>query len=194
MAAPLPTRITPEQYLESERKATVRHEYWLGEIIAMSGATRTHEVICSNLSKFTQIRLGDRDCQVYGSNMKVGVTKKRGFSYPDITIACAEQRFFDEVEDVLMNPVVIFEVVSDSTLHLDIGPKLGEYLRMESLRHYITIEQKIRIVNHWERAGDRWMFETLDEEQRVLRLAAIDIELPLTEIYRRVALPEIFLG
>ncbi|MBL8229201.1 MAG: Uma2 family endonuclease [Bryobacterales bacterium] len=191
MAVPLPTRITPEQYLELERTATVRHEYWLGEIVAMSGATFAHELICSNLSRFTQNRLGERDCQVVGSNMKVGVTKKRGFAHPDVTIVCGEPHFYDDVQDVLMNPVVVFEVLSDSTRHLDVGPKLGEYQRLESLRHYVTVEQKIRFVNHWERVDNRWVFETLDEEQHVLRLSAIDIELPLTEIYRRVALTEV---
>lgn len=190
MAAPLPTRITPEQYLEAERKATVRHEYWLGKIVAMSGETHTHAVICSNLMYLTQVTLRSQLCYVLGSNMKVGVTKKRGFAYPDVTIVCGEPRFYDDVQDVLMNPVVIFEVLSDSTRHLDVGPKLREYQRLESLRHYLTVEQKIRFVNHWERADNRWMFETLDEEQHTLRLSAVDIELPLSEIYRRVAITE----
>lgn len=186
MAIPVAANVTPEEYLAAERKAKFRSEYWLGVVYAMSGAVARHEIICSNLSFATQLALRGRDCQVFGSSMKVGTTKKRGFAYPDLTIVCGKQLFYDDVQDVLMNPMVIFEVLSESTRKFDMRDKLREYSRMGSLRHYVMVEQNIRSVTHYARQEERWMYEDLGGEDDVLQLTAIGLELPLREIYYRV--------
>ena len=138
MALPVPARLSPEQYLEMERASDVKHEYWHGEVFAMSGARKDHDRICANLSFSLQLVLRNGPCDVFTSDMKVGVTKKRGFAYPDFTIACGDQKFYDDVQDVLMNPCVIFEVLSAGTRKHDTTMKVLEYQRIgitAPLRH-----------------------------------------------------------
>jgi Uma2 family endonuclease len=191
MAAPVPHRITAEEYLEAERKADFRSEFWLGQVYAMAGIVEQPAVVCSNLSRFLQNRLDGRPCRVFGSDMKVGTSRKRGFAYPDVTVTCGERRFYDDTRDVLMNPTAIFEVLSDSTRAFDLAGKFVEYQRLESLRHYILIEPKKLSVYCYERGNSgTWSYRALTHEQDILHL--LDIDLPLTEIYHQVELdPEV---
>jgi Uma2 family endonuclease len=190
MAVPLP-RLSPEEYLERERKAQCKSEYWHGQVFAMSGAVARHVQICTNLTYCIESQLRNSPCHVFGSDMKVGITKKKGFSYPDLSVVCGKPEFFDAVEDVLTNPVVIFEVLSDSTRDFDLGTKFLEYKRLPSLKHYVTVEQRTRFVGHNERQSDgSWRNEDLTGENDILRLTAIGVELPLTEIYHRIELTE----
>jgi Uma2 family endonuclease len=189
MAIPVVTKISPEEYLERERKAEYKSEYWHGEVFAMSGAVANHVLICTNLNFCIEGQLRNSSCYVFGPDMKVGLTKKRGFSYPDLSIVCGEPRFYDDVQDVLMNPVVILEVLSNSTRDFDLGSKFLEYKRLPSLKHYVTIEQYIRFVGHNERQSDgSWRNDDLTGEDDVLRLHAVGIEVPLSEIYHRIEL------
>ena len=187
MAAPIPQRMTADEYLAAERQAQFKSEFWLGQVYAMAGAVERHERVCSNLSRFLQNRLDGRPCQVFGSNMKVGATKKRGFAYPDVTVTCGELRFYDDTRDVLTNPTAIFKVLSDSTCEFDMAGKFREYQRLESLQHYVLIEPRQRSVTHYERgAHGQWIYLLLTAEADVLRM--LDIELPLAEIYSQVEL------
>lgn len=186
-AAPVPQRMTAEEYLAAERLASFRSEYWLGQVYAMSGAVARHVDVCSNLSRFLQNRLDGRPCRVHGSDIKVGATKKRGFAYPDLTITCGERHFYDDVQDVLTNPTAIFEVLSDSTRAFDLDGKFKEYQRLESLQHYVLIEPARREVKHYQRGeAGAWIYRLLTGEHDALHL--LDIELPLSEIYHRVDL------
>jgi Uma2 family endonuclease len=189
MAIPVVHRISAEEYLSRDRIARHKSEYWHGEVSAMSGVTENHALICTNLTIYVGARLRDSSYDVFGSDMKVGVTKKRGFAYPDLTVTCGERKFFDQVRDVLMNPVAIFEVLSDGTRDFDLGRKFREYKRLESLKHYVTIEQRFREVGHSERQADgSWRSEDFTAEGDIIRLNSIGIEFPLDEIYRRIAL------
>ena len=186
-AAPIPQRMTADEYLAAERLAPFRSEFWMGQVYAMSGAVSRHGEVASNLSRFLQNRLDGRPCRVYGSDIKVGTTKKRGFAYPDLTVVCGERRFLDEVKDVLTNPNAIFEVLSDSTRAFDLDGKFKEYQRLESLAHYVLIEPARREVMHYERgAAGAWIYRLLTGEHDAVHL--LDIELPLNEIYHRVDL------
>ena len=156
----------------------------------MSGATDPHSRICSNIHFHTRLRLAGRDCVVHQAEMKVGAAQRRGFAYPDIAMVRGKGQFFDAVQDVLMNPSVIFEVLSDSTRAFDLTNKLVEYQKLDSLRHYVAVEQKSRILYHWSRGtAEKWGYETLDAPAAVLALTALKIALPLAEIYERIARP-----
>lgn len=190
-AVPQPAKITPEEYLERERKAEHKSEYWHGEVFAMAGVTESHDLICVNLVAHLFRRLAGRPCRLHTADMKVGVTKKRGFAYPDLSVSCGERKFYDATRDVLTNPTVIFEVLSDSTRSLDETRKFYEYQKIESLRHYVLIEQRKRCVYHYERGDDgRWPFEILEAPGANLKLNAIGVELPLDEIYWEIPLTE----
>lgn len=190
MALPLAARLTPEEYLEMERLSDVKHEYWLGEVFAMAGGRENHEIVCWNLAGIFYQLLRGTPCQGFTSNMKVGMSKKRGFAYPDLTIVCGERKFYDDVRDVLMNPSVIFEVLSDSTRDADLSSKLVEYKKLESLRHYVLVEQDKMFVYHLEKTqDDRWVLDTLEKPHEELVLTAVGARIPLADIYREVALP-----
>lgn len=179
--------MTAEEYLEAERQAEFRSEFWLGRVYAGEGGNDRHASICSNLNCFLANRLDGRPCRIYGCNMRVGLAEKRGFSYPDLSIVCGERKFYDNTRDVLTNPTAIFEVLSDSTRGFNEIEKFEEYQRLPSLRHYVMIDPRRRSVTHYKPADSReWRYLHLTAENDVLKL--LDIELPLTEIYHQVEL------
>ena len=114
-SAAVKTRLTPEQYLASERKSSVKSEYDNGSIYAMAGASRTHNLIASNLNREIGSQLRDRPCEVYISDMRVCVSQTGLYTYPDVVAVCGEPHFQDGELDTLLNPTVIVEILSHST-------------------------------------------------------------------------------
>ena len=98
------TFLTPEQYLEIERKAEYKSEYFGGEMFAMAGASREHCLLSANLLAILHLQLRTRSCEIYTSDMRVRVTRTGLFTYPDVTVVCGEPRFTDDVVDTLSIP------------------------------------------------------------------------------------------
>src|SRR5215813_5130532 len=126
---------TIEEYLALERAAEERHEYWDGGIYAMGGESLEHGRICTNLSRIISNQLVGKPCELLIKDMKVRsgpdpqprrVTKGL-FSYPDLLVVCGEPQFHDQYRDVLLNPAVIIEVLSDTTEAFDRGEKFRRY-------------------------------------------------------------------
>jgi Uma2 family endonuclease len=184
-------KLTLDDYLVLERAAFERSEYWRGETHHMPGMTERHNLLCGNLSYFLQTRLDGTGSRVFTSNMKVGIGHGRAFAYPDLSVTRGDRFFYDKVRDVLTNPTVIFEVLSDSTRSFDQGEKFLEYQRLDSLRHYVLIEQSERLVIHYERSSEgRWTYEALTGPGVAVNLTALGIELPLDEIYHEITLAQ----
>ena len=133
--------LTPEQYLEIERKAERKSEYWNGEMFAMAGATAPHNLVASNTSSLAHAQLRSKPCRVYQSDMRVRVLATGLNTYPDVVIVCGEQRFLDGHQDTLLNPKVIVEVLSPSTEAYDRGLKFAHYRQIESLDPYLLLSQ-----------------------------------------------------
>ena len=180
------TYLTPEEYIAAERKATLKSEYLSGEIVAMSGASDTHNLITMNTSNVLYNQLADRGCRVYASDMRVGISTGVSYFYPDIAVTCDKPRFEDDVFDTLINPQVIIEVLSDSTAGYDRGEKFIRYRQLESLQEYILISQDQVLVEHYLRQGERWILSEFSALEDVLPLASIKAELHLHQIYRFV--------
>src|SRR5262245_6099426 len=119
--------LTEEEYLLVERQAAERSEYFRGDMFAMSGATRSHNVIAQQISRLLGNQLEGRGCDVYQSDMKVRSASGKHFTYPDLVVVCGERQYLDEREDVLLNPTVIVEVLSESTAAYDRGDKATDY-------------------------------------------------------------------
>src|SRR5437868_13849004 len=131
----VPTRLVSEQeYLASERKAEFKSEFYRGEIFAMAGATREHNLIAANVSRAIGNQLADQPCEVYQSDMKVRVAATGLYTYPDVVVGCGELRFADDKKDVLLNPVFVAEILSASTAAYDCGPKAAHYRILDSLQ------------------------------------------------------------
>jgi Uma2 family endonuclease len=185
MATAALNHYTPEEYLALERHAEFRSEYIDGRIIAMTGARRPHVVIGINFARELSTRMLDGPCDVYSSDMKVKIEASGRYVYPDLSVAC-DPRFEDDVTDVLLNPLLIVEVLSDSTESYDRGEKFFHYRRLESLREYVLVSQKACMVERYVREGDFWQFSTVDDPEAALVLTSLDVEIPLQRIYAKV--------
>lgn len=190
MPLTIPGKLTPQQYLAIEREAELKSEFWDGEMFAMSGSRANHNIISARIIYLALQRLSGKQRTVFPSDRKVGITKARGFAYPDVSIVCGEPKYYDAVTDVLTNPTAIFEVLSDSTPDFDLGGKSRAYRKLASLRHYVTVEQTCRSVEHIERTSeDSWSIPTLTSSDAVLKLSALGIEIPPSEIYEDIQFP-----
>lgn len=181
---------TPEEYLEFERSSDERHEFWDGYLFQMAGESLSHSRICVNLTRETSFGLLGKSCEALSPNMKVRTSTASLFSYPDLTIVCGEPQFHDRKKDVVINPRMIFEVLSPSTERYDRGKKFQRYkLGNETLADYILIAQETVLVEHFHKdRNGKWIYENYSELNDVLRLAEIEIEISLEKLYDRVKL------
>ncbi|MBV9764543.1 MAG: Uma2 family endonuclease [Acidobacteriaceae bacterium] len=187
-----PTRyITPEEYLEQERKAETRSEYFQGKVFAMAGASRRHARIVSNLVRELSGKLIDRDCNVYSNDLRLAVSQAGLYAYPDVMVVCGEEQVADRHDDMLLNPTLLIEVLSKSTKNYDRGQKFESYRKLTSLREYLTVAQDKVHAEQWVRQpDDRWMLKEYFESDAKIALLSIGVELQLSDIYRKVDFTE----
>jgi len=154
---PVP-HISPGEYLTLERKSEMRHEYFDGQMFAMVGASRRHNVITLNVGAKIHAHLQDRDCEAYVNDMRVKIDSSGLYTYPDVVIVCDEPQFEDDEVDTLLNPVVIIEVLSKSTEGYDRGKKFEHYRRLPSLNEYLLISQDEPHIDHFVKQADgHWL-------------------------------------
>lgn len=182
--------ISPEEYLAIERRATYRSEYLNGEMFAMAGATRQHNRISSNLVSGIDQHIKSRDCNVYASDMRVYVPSTGYFTYPDIVITCGGEEFTDAYSDVLVNPLVVIEILSDSTAAFDRGKKFEQYRELASFVEYLLVEQRIpRVEQYILYNASEWRYRDIRGiDDQVVTIQAIECSLPLRDIYHKVDL------
>ena len=183
-------RITPEEYLAFERQATRKSEYYNGEIFAMAGASRNHNLIVTNLAGELSQQLKDKPCEVYSSEMRTRIPNGP-YVYPDVVAVCSEPQFEDKGLDTLTNPLGVIEVLSESTADFDRGTKFHHHHRqIESLREYIVVDQVEPHIERFSRGPDGvWQLEDVTGLSAVLTVQSLDCTLPLSEIYLKVTFP-----
>ena len=187
-AAPI-RRITPEEYLAFERQAKRKCEFYNGEIFAMAGASREHNLIVTNLPRELSQQLKGKPCEVYSSEMRTRIPNGP-YVYPDVVAVCSEPQFEDKVLDTLMNPLVVIEVLSESTADFDRGTKFHHYRQIESLREYIVVDQAEPHVERFSRGPDGvWQLVDVTGLSAVLTVESLGCSLPLAEIYLKVTFP-----
>lgn len=182
--------VTAEEYLAFERDSDSRHEFLDGEVLAMAGESLSHSRVCSNILRESGNRLKGRPCEALSPNMKVRTSAASLYAYPDLTIVCGEPQFHDSKKDVLINPRVIFEVLSPSTENYDRTVKFQRYrMGNETLTDYVLVSQERAFVEHFRKATDgQWLYRSFSNLSETLDLDGINCELKLTEIYDRVEL------
>jgi Uma2 family endonuclease len=180
------TRLTPEEYLALERSSEIKHEYADGEIFAMSGGTRAHSLVAGNVLGEIRAALGERDCEVHGSDMRIKIPATGRYVYPDASVVCGDALFEDEEEDTLLNPKVIVEVLSKSTEPYDRGDKFENYQSLASLREYVLLSQKkVRVEHYSLQADSTWVLRVLGAGES-LALPSIGCEIAADRIYLKV--------
>jgi Uma2 family endonuclease len=178
-------RVSPEEYLRLERAAETKSEYDDGVIYAMSGASGRHNLIVPALNRSLGNRLPSR-CRIFASDMKVRILNPTRFYYPDVSVVCGTPRFADDETDVLLNPLIMFEVLSDSTAAFDRGRKFLSYQTIDSLQEYVLVSQDLYLVEHFRRDGEHWVYTVAQGRDARLALPSVECELPLEEIYYQV--------
>ena len=175
-------KLTVAEYLAAERKAATKSEYYRGEVFAMAGASPNHVQIVSNVYAALQAPLRERGCDLYSNDLRVSVRAEQLYTYPDLVIVCGELEFDPEAPDCLVNPMVIIEVLSDSTRRYDREGKFAFYRGLPSLVEYVTIDSERQLMERWVKA-DTWYLDTLSG---TTRLEIAGCTLRLEQAYARV--------
>ncbi|MEA2059274.1 MAG: Uma2 family endonuclease [Thermodesulfobacteriota bacterium] len=180
-------RMTPEKYLEFERASEHRHEYYDGEIFAMVGASLNHNRINRNIIQRLENQLEGSSCEAFISDMRVKVDKLDKYTYPDIVIVCGDIKLEDDKFDTLLNPIVIIEILSDSTEAYDRGAKFQHYRLVPSLQEYILVSQNSYLVERYVRSDEgSWRYFAYENMEHTMEIESVKCSLLLSDIYYRV--------
>jgi Uma2 family endonuclease len=179
--------ISPEEYLRLERQAEHKSEYVNGEIFAMSGASRKHNLITGNIgSEFNQ-QLRRKAGEVYANEMRVKVTATGLYTYPDVVVVCGEPKFEDKYFDTLLNPTVLVEVLSPSTERYDRIAKSSYYRTLESLaEHLLVAQDEVRLEQYVKQANGQWLLFESTSLDAVVELPSIGCSLALRDVYDKI--------
>jgi len=185
---------TIEQYLAYEREADERSEFIDGEIYAMAGESGAHGDISMNLAGILQNQLRGTDCRgrIKDTKVRSGALKEhfgRGMiSYPDLVVVCGEPEYHDKHKDIILNPAVIIEVLSDSTAEFDRGVKFMRYRNFNpTLSDYILVWQDEPHTEHYTRqASGDWLLREYDGLDKSFRIDSINCSLNMADVYDRI--------
>lgn len=178
---------TPEEYLAIEEKADFKSEYIDGEIIPMAGSSINHNQITLNFSTELNFAFKRENIQVYMSDVRLWIPKRRIYTYPDIMIIAGEPEFLDNRTDMITNPQVIIEVLSKSTQGYDREDKFKAYRTINSFQEYILVDQtEIRVEQYSKTSNKRWSFSEYDAEDEVISLVSVPFEISLQDLYNKV--------
>lgn len=187
MPSPAQQHYTAGEYLARERQAECKSEYYAGEILAMAGASRWHNLIVASVIGELSLQLKGRPCTIYPSHMRVKVSPTSLYTYPDVTVVCGEAQFEDLQQNTLLNPTLIVEVLSESTEAYDRGGKFAHYRKLASVMEYVIIAQTKPYIEHYVRQPDnRWLLAEAESLHDIVRLPSINCQLALVEVYDRV--------
>ncbi len=184
------TRITPDEYRAIEETAEERHEYCNGEIITMPGGSEPHSAIATNMLIYVGFLLRDTDFRLYNSDLRIWIPSFNHGTYPDVFVIDGEPEFNGERTDEILNPLLIVEVLSPSTEAYDRGEKFRKYRSLPSFREYLIVSQTEPYVEQYHHldsnSNNRWEWQVCDSINRSIFLHSLNVELPLSEIYRRI--------
>ena len=179
--------VTQQDYLAFERNALDKHEYYKGEIFAMSGASFKHNLIETNLRRALGNFLQDKDCNEFGSNLRIHIPSNTLYTYPDIIVLCDEPAFVDDEFDTITNPSVIIEILSPSTANYDRGAKFDLYREITSLHEYLLIDSTaIHAVLYVKNDDNTWTLSETKDPGQLLTIPSINFTIGLADIYNGV--------
>jgi Uma2 family endonuclease len=184
------TLLTPEQYLEIERRAETKSEYWQGEMSARDRSSREHNLLAMNLLAGLHHQLRGKPCEVLGSDMRVWIPATCLYTYPDVVAVCGEPQLADAHRDTLMNPVFLAEILSPSTEAYDRGRKFEHYRTVESLQEYLLVAQDHMHADLYTRQPDgSWLLHEASHAEDRVELQSLVCQLSLGDLYENVNLP-----
>ncbi len=181
------TYLTPAEYLEIERKAEYKSEYFNGEMFAKAGAQEAHNLIVGNIIIDLGQQFRSRPCRLYPSDMRVCVSKTGLYTYPDVVAVCGERRFLDSQVDTLLNPTLLVEVLSPSTEVYDRTRKFDSYRSIESLQEYLVVwSDRVHAELFTRESEGRWTLTEASRLEDALELRSVACTLNLADLYDKV--------
>lgn len=184
MGLPEKAFITELDYLSGEKKATEKHEYYKGQIFAMSGASIPHNRISRNLLVILANKLRGKGCEPFGSDLRIHIPSNSLYTYPDISIFCGEVEKAETDFDTATNPKVVIEVLSKSTKDYDKGSKFTLYRSIAALKEYITIDSESAHVEcHTKNDDNSWTLRENKDLNDILFMQSLEIDILMSDIY-----------
>jgi len=188
MASSTVSKLTEEQYLAIERAAESKSEFLDGVMYAMSGGSPRHADLHGNIYAELRALLRGGECKAFNADLRVRVSS-RMYAYPDVLVVCGRLQLASDQKDVLLNPIIVFEVLSPSTEVYDRGIKFQLYRTIPSLREYILVAQdKPRVEQYVCQDAETWTLRDHAGLDKDLKLDSIGVSLPLRLIYDGVDL------
>ncbi len=179
--------LTPEEYLEIERAAEFRHEYYNGRMYAMASGFYRHARIGHNLSRELGNALRNGPCEVAGTDLRVRVAPDGLYTYPDLVLVCGEPKFADGRTDTLLNPVLLIEVLSPCTELVDREFKAAQYKAITALQEYALVSQtEARVEVYRRQDGAQWLLSEFAGLEAAARFDSVEASVPLAEIYSKI--------
>ncbi len=178
---------TPEEYLEFEEQSEFRNEYIYGEIRLMPGGTTNHNKVAGNFYKKFPDTIESQNYDIYINDVKLWIDKYNIYTYPDVIVIKGEPEYYGSGKTIITNPLVIVEVLSNSTKNYDKGEKFKYYRSIPSFQEYILIDQYSFAVEQYvkQREG-QWIFQEYEGENSILKLDSVNFEITFNDIYARV--------
>jgi len=179
--------VTTEAYFQQEDTAEYRSEYFYGDVFAMTGGTLNHNRISVNIASLLNAQFRGRPCEAFTIDLRVEVEKNVHYAYPDVVVVCGEMNLADGRSDTITNPVVILEVLSESTRDYDRGSKFTAYRNIETLTDYLLIDQKRVHIEYFSKESDgAWRLREYFDTEALVEIKSIGAGLPIDAIYERV--------
>lgn len=181
---------TIAEYLELERQTGVKFEYEDGEVFAMAGGTVVHSLIGGNAVAELRRVLKNRSCNAYNSDLKIAVNEEK-YRYADASVICGPVEYYDENPEAAKNPLLIVEVLSESSESYDRGEKFKKYRQIPTFREYVLIEQRFPLVEVFFKIDEKtWQYRVYEQLDQMVQLNSIEAEIPLAELYSGVIFNE----
>ena len=177
---------TAEDYLKFERRDAGKQEYSNGSVLNSTGSSRRHNLIGSNTTIAIGSRVRGHKCEVYVNDMRVKLAP-HNYCYPDVVVVNGEPNFEGKELDILLNPTVIVEIMSKSTLNHDKTEKLDRYLAMESVKEIILVkEEEMRVEHYHKQTINQWTYKIYGNREDVVSIESINCKISLSEIYSQI--------
>ncbi len=191
MTAQRKPKLTVAEYLAIERRAEFKSEFYDGEMFAMAGASRHHNIVNENLSTEIGTRLKGGRCRTLSRDQRVRIERSGLYCYPDLVIVCGPPEYAAEDPDTLINPQVVVEVLSDSTERYDRTTKFRHYQQLTSVQEYVLVAQDEPLCERYSRQADgSWTVVSFVGLEATLELKSVPIRIPLAEIFTGVTFPD----
>lgn len=187
IAEPQTQRYTADEYLALEMESAIRNEYHDGEVVPMAGGTPNHNEITGNLVFMLKAALKGQPYSVFVADQRIEIPDRNLYAYPDVVVVPRPLKLNPGRKDTVMNPLLIVEVLSDSTKAYDRDEKFAAYRTIPTFQEYVLIEQTQFHVEHFvKQATNQWLFSEYDGQDAIVLLTSISVEMSLADLYENV--------